>query len=280
MIDVQPAADHLADTWASLEAGAEVIALTQPLATFLDFSRERHLTPVLVTTPNAHLSAASTVALRRAGALWVLRDGGALYEGLNGARVTSIEQLVADPRLLKVSERHHAFDVVTLSGRRRRHLVLDVVVHHLAGVATVIGKVADDITSSFSGSPLLWWDTHEPLLRPWSTADLTAAAKAGMPRSPVLLGAGYACWVSTRVERTQDGLLEHTHAVVALDSESAEPQVHETVMTGLRRLSTRHTLASATATLADLDDGGLRAHIRLPEVPVAIVGTAPGSVDT
>ena len=130
--------------------------------------------------------------------------------------------------------------------------------------------MADDITSSFSGSPLLWWDTHEPLLRPWSTADLTAAAKAGMPRSPVLLGAGYACWVSTRVERTQAGLLEHTHAVVALDSESAEPQVHETVMTGLRRLSTRHTLASATATLADLDDGGLRAHIRLPGVPVAI----------
>ena len=266
---VHPVADEVGDGYQVYAASARSVLLTEPLAAFLDCAVTEHLRPVLVTEIGARLSPVVSLAMRRCGGYWAVRSPGGVFDALSGYRVDSFADLWA--RSGTDRERLAGFERV---GAGVGVLMFDVYAHHRAEASTQVGPLAQTAGGGLGGAGLDVWGRVEPLVTAWDEADITEAARRGMPVSEVLHGQGPdGSFCDVAVGRTRRGILEQVKGGVPI---GAYPGRFADLLASasgvLTQVAEEHQPTIGFVSLAHLDPGPwVTAASRPVEVPLAVL---------
>jgi hypothetical protein len=276
---VHPVADEAGDDYAVFAASTRNVLLTEPLAAFFDYTTSEALRPVLVTETSARLSPFVSLAMRRCGGVWDVRDpSGSVYDGLSGYPIDAFADLWRYPRIDR--DRSPAF--AGWGASPGGVLMFDVFAHQRAEAATTIGELAVDVVDSLGGAPPDVWGLHEPLAQPWSALGVTELARRGMPVSQVLHARspdGSFCDITAA--RTRRGVLEQAKGGVPIGPYPSDTSGLMRIAAGaLSRVVDRFLPTIGFVSLAEFDDGVVqRASAKRPEVPLAVVIGARGVRD-
>jgi hypothetical protein len=268
---VHPVADEQGEDYTVYAASARSVLLTEPLAAFLDHAVTEHVRPVLLTDAGARLSPFVSLAMRRAGGLWAVQDGGAVYDGLSGYRIDAFADLWRRSGT-EQRDRHPRF--TGWSTTPQGVLMFDVFAHQRAAADTKVGAMAAEVVASLGGEPLDVWGLHEPLVEPWDAGVLTATARRGMPISEVMHARGAdGSFCDIAVGRTRRGILEQAKGGVPI---GAYPQATADVVapasTTLAHVAEQFQPTIGFVSLAEFDDGVTqRASAKRLEVPLAVL---------
>lgn len=267
---VHPVADEWTREHHVWSATARHVVLSAPLATFLDAATTDGARPILVTDVDATLSPTLGLALRRAGAHWVVRTGNGAFDALSGYRIDAFDDLW----------RRSGTDRDRLPGYERPTrdavgvIMFDIYAHQRATDTATVGELAETAVSGLGGSALTLWGPYEPLLEPWDVAAITAAARTQMPQTAPLHGAGHGgAFVDVLAARTRHGLLEQAKGGVPIGpypNRIGDPILRST--RALTIIADRFRPTIAFCSLAQYDPGPAQTTTaKAPEVPLAVL---------
>jgi hypothetical protein len=267
---VHPVADEQGEDYTVYASSVRSVLLTEPLAAFLDHATAEHLRPVLLTDADARLSPFVSLAMRRAGGVWAVRDGSAVHDGLSGYRIDAF----ADLWRRSGTDRDRLAAFTRWTTTPHGVLMFDVFAHQRAAAGTRIGDLGAGVVRSLGGTPLDVWGLHEPLVDRWDPATLTETARRRMPVSDVMHARsadGSFCDVS--VGRTRRGILEQVKGGVPIGAYPlATAEVVDRASTTLADVAERFQPTIGFVSLAELDDGVTqRPSAKRLEVPLAVV---------
>ena len=268
MTGVHPVADEWTEEYVVYVSSASRVLLTDPFTSFLEYATAERLRPVLVTGADAVVSSFVSLAMRRAGGHWAVRDGeGRVFDALSGYRVFQFADLWE--RADTDRERLASF-----SRRRQPHGVLtfDVFAHQRAAAETVVGGLAPAVTAALGGTELDVWGLTEPLTDVWSTAAVTETARRAMPQSPVMHARGRnGTFVDISVARTKRGILEQVKGGVPVGTyEHRTAQLIDRASATLTMVAEQFRPTIGFVSVAEFDVGTVQgASGKRPEVPLA-----------
>jgi hypothetical protein len=267
---VHPVADEQGEDYTVYAASARSVLLTEPLAAFLDHAVTEHYRPVLLTGADARLSPFVSLAMRRAGGLWAVEDGGSVYDGLSGYRIDAF----ADMWRRSGTERDRLGTFTAWTATPQAVAMFDVYAHQRAAADTRIGDLAATAVQSLGGAAPDVWGLHEPLVDRWDAATLTETARRSMPVSEVMHARspdGSFCDIA--VGRTRRGILEQVKGGVPIGGypESIGDVVSRASAT-LALVTERFQPTIGFVSLAEFDDGVTqRPSAKRLEVPLAVL---------
>lgn len=244
-----PVADEMTPEYAVYLSDTPVVAMTAPVAAFLEMCDHERIRPVLVTGPQARLSAACATLLTDIRGYWAVQGADGVRDALTGRPLTEFADLWRP---------HEAPPRTAVNSAATVSVTVDAYVRHRAHAATRIGEVAELVAAGLGVAPPSRWGVWEPFARPWDIGAVTAHLRAQMPQTgPVhALGDG-TTFVTQRAGRTRRGLLEHLRF-------SAQPttleDLHGLAVALLTRLHEGAAVEIATvATRTSEPDGSVRA---------------------
>lgn len=250
---VHPVIDELGEGFAVFATSAVTVRFTDPFALFVTESVDLGLRPVLMTRMDARVTPFVAAAMARAGGSWAVqaRDR-ATYDALTGRRLEHLGDLWAAP----LTEPHGPWSAAGPLVARPV-LAFDVRAQQRATDATTIGRLAQDVVGALGGAALDRWDTREPLLKTWDLTRITDLARAGMAHSQIIRARGAGgVFCETTVDRTRTGLLERVVGGVVAPAGASRAELVDLGAGGLERLAQQHSLARASISLVEYDDGG------------------------
>ena len=262
------------------ETRAEVAYLSESRASLLDYAAGAR-TVILASGESTRLTYPLREALLDAGGRWVVREpGGTLRDGVDGYRLTSIDDAIARGPIT------HADDVAEGYLRSARasmvHLVVSLSVRHRSARTTVLGGPAQLISEVLTGAAPTGWGLHEPALVAWDRHRLTEVCRRRMPRETTLIvvGAPPLPVIGTvRAARTAHGLEETTQLVAAIGAPGSEEARHvvERLPDLFAALSTRPLpLFGFVTARTGRDDLTLPSTLEAPASPLGMLLGPPG----
>jgi hypothetical protein len=198
---LNPVSDEVTDEYAVYASSTDVVALTAPVAAFLEFCDHERIRPVLLTGADVRLTAACATMLTDIRGFWAVQGPGGVVEAATGRPLTKFADLWL-PHEASRPQVVHADGLVSIT--------LDAYVRHRADNATRIGAVAELAAAALDAPLPDRWGVWEPFGRRWHTDALTGFLRAQMPQTgPVHAVGEGTTFVTQRVGRTRRGLLEH-----------------------------------------------------------------------
>ena len=243
---LSPIADEFTGDYAVYRSEADVVALTAPVAAFLELCDTERVRPVLLTRADASLSAACATMLGDVRGFWAVQDARGVREAVSGRTLREF----ADLWQVHEAPQPSAHPSPTLS------LTVDVYLRHRADLSTRIGAAAQTCTEQLGAPGLERWGVWEPLGRRWDTGAVTALLRTQMPQSgPIQATGAGTTFVTLRVGRTQRGLLEH----MRLSASPADGDPREAALALLTRLEREaDVMIGLVSTRSSEADGGVR----------------------
>lgn len=197
---LNPISDEVTDDHAVYASSTDVVALTAPVAAFLEFCDHERIRPVLLTGPGVRLTAACATMLTDIRGFWAVHGPDGVLEAATGRPVTSFADLWLPHEAAPPGVVHDGVVSITL----------DAYVRHRADNATRIGVVAELAAGALGVALPHRWGVWEPFGRRWDTDAMTAFLRAQMPQTgPVHAVGEETTFLTQRVGRTRRGLLEH-----------------------------------------------------------------------
>ncbi|MFV0428278.1 MAG: DUF6177 family protein [Arachnia sp.] len=259
-----PAVDAMTSSFAVFFAERRMVRYSAALDHFLQQCRWQEKTPVVHTAWQSRLTAHAAFELARQGVGWTATSPEeALYDVWGLRKVAGFDQLVA---------RTGKAEPATLpSGAQPASaVVIDVLAQHRAEPNVLVGGLAQDAFALLGSRAPQTWGTVEPFVGMWNRTDVTRWAHAGMPKTGYGRGrSADGAWLSMRVERVPDGLVEQLRCGMVLEPD-ASANAMDLAEAVLRELVGTHRVLVASATLVDTDpDGGTGVRATQPDVPLA-----------
>lgn len=268
---VHPVADEWTDEYAVYASSVHSVLLTQPLASFLDFAVTEQLRPVLVSAAEAAVSPFVSLAMRRAGGFWAVKDAdGRVFDGLSGYRIFQFSDLWSSVD----TSRERLSTFTRVSSRPHGVLMFEAYAHQRAAAETVVGQLGAAMLSGLGGALPDRWGANEPLTDPWSAARVTELARRSMPVAPTVHARALdGSFVDIGVGRTPRGILERAQGGVPVGAtEGRTAELIDRGASALTTLAQQFVPTVAFVSLAELDEGMTQGPSgKRPEVPLAVL---------
>ena len=276
-----PLVDAVHAGWVQSESRSAVIYLSEGRADLFVQAASGDVRVVLVTDELSSLTEAYYQAMRDYRGAWVVRgQGGTLRDGITGAKLAAIDDVLASPAIRDIDD--VAVDYLRPKPTDQLEILLNASVRHRADADAVLGGFAEQATTTLQGVAPMGWGVTEPATVGWDRAELTAFARRRMPADTQFALAGTRTHPLTGtlgVRRTDRGLEEISQLFLGVgaagsDSATAAP---ERVL-GLLAAGEEKTMPLIALALAR---PGVSSQLRSPVLqapanPLALLIGAPG----
>lgn len=276
-----PLVDAVHAGWVQSESRSTVIYLSEGRADLFVQAANGGVRVVLVTDELSSLTEAYYQAMRDYRGAWVVRgQGGTLRDGITGAKLSAIDEVLASPAINGIDD--VAVDYLRPKPADQLEILLSASVRHRAAADAVLGGFAEQAATTLQGVAPEGWGVTEPATVGWDRAELTAFARRRMPADTQFALTGTRAHPLTGtlgVRRTDRGLEEISQLFLGVgpagsDSASTAP---ERVL-GLLASGEEKTMPLIALALAR---PGVSSQLRSPVLqappnPLALLIGAPG----